>query len=100
MIRTLREYLESCDTPKDEFDRMDEYVHYRFESSGYLVAAFFIRWGMGITIADQEYESIREYEMAMGNVFGLTNDYFSWNVEKDQRADRRRNASSKRNREP
>lgn len=46
---------------------------------------------MGITMSDEDYESIREYDVALGNVLGLTNDYFSWNIEKDQPTDRIRN---------
>lgn len=47
---------------------------------------------MGMTLSAADYESIRQYDTAMGNVLGLTNDYFSWNVEKDQPTDRIRNA--------
>ena len=43
---------------------------------------------MATVLTDEEYESIREHDEAMGNVLGLTNDYFSWHVEKDQPADR------------
>ena len=46
---------------------------------------------MGITLSEDDYEYIRQYDTAMGNVLGLTNDYFSWNVEKDQPTDRIRN---------
>lgn len=46
---------------------------------------------MGTTLTEEEYESIKEYDMAMGNILGLTNDYFSWNIEKDQPTDRMRN---------
>lgn len=46
---------------------------------------------MGIILSEEDRESIREYDITMGNVFGLTNDYFSWSVEKDQQTDRVRN---------
>lgn len=46
---------------------------------------------MGIALSDEDYESIKEYDLAMGNILGLTNDYFSWEVEKDQPTDRIRN---------
>lgn len=55
------------------------------------MSSYFIRWGMGIALSDEDYESIRAYDIAMGNVLGLTNDYFSWNIEKDQTTDRVRN---------
>jgi hypothetical protein len=46
---------------------------------------------MGMALSDKDYASIEQYDIAMGNVLGLTNDYFSWNVEKDQETDRMRN---------
>ena len=52
----------------------------------------FIRWGVGITLSQDDYESIRQYDFTMGNILGLTNDYFSWDVEKNQTTDRIRNA--------
>jgi hypothetical protein len=55
------------------------------------MSSYFIRWGMGIAMSDEDYESIRAYDVALGNVLGLTNDYFSWNIEKDQVTDRVRN---------
>ena len=44
-----------------------------------------------MALSDEDYASIEPYDIAMGNVLGLTNDYFSWNVEKDQPTDRVRN---------
>lgn len=46
---------------------------------------------MGIDLTKDEYNSIREWDITMGNVIGLTNDYFSWKVEKDQSTNRVRN---------
>lgn len=55
------------------------------------MSSFLIRWGMGITLNDEEYDQVREYDMAIASAAGLTNDYFSWNIEKDQVTDRVRN---------
>lgn len=55
------------------------------------MSSYFIRWGMGMAMSDEDYATIEQYDIAMGNVLGLTNDYFSWNVEKDQPTDRIRN---------
>jgi hypothetical protein len=46
---------------------------------------------MGSVLTDEEYESIKEYDAVMGAVLGLTNDYFSWYVEKDRQRDRVQN---------
>lgn len=52
------------------------------------MTSFFIHWGMTTFLSDEEYESIREYELTMEIILGLTNDYFSWKIETDQRSDR------------
>lgn len=55
------------------------------------MSSYFIRWGMDMTLSEEDYASIEQFDIAMGNVLGLTNDYFSWNIEKDQETDRMRN---------
>lgn len=50
------------------------------------MSSYFIRWGMEIVLTEEEYESIKEWDTIMGAVLGLTNDSFSWYVEKDQQA--------------
>jgi hypothetical protein len=52
------------------------------------MSSYFIRWGMGTVLREEEYESTKEWDTVMGAVLGLTNDYFSWNVEKDRQASR------------
>lgn len=44
-----------------------------------------------MALSTEDYASIEQYDFVMGNVLGLTNDYFCWNVEKDQDTDRMRN---------
>ncbi|TGO14839.1 hypothetical protein BTUL_0047g00010 [Botrytis tulipae] len=69
MIETLQDYLATFDSRDDDFDRMEEYMPYRVANCGY--------W--------------QQYDFTMGNILGLTNDYFSWNIEKNQTTDRIRN---------
>ncbi|ESZ89580.1 hypothetical protein SBOR_10034 [Sclerotinia borealis F-4128] len=91
MVQTLRNYLETFDHCDDDFDKMSKYVPYRIGNCGYWIFSYFIRWGMGTFLTSEEYDSILEYDVTMGNILGLTNDYFSWNIEKDQPTDRMRN---------
>ncbi|KAI1261184.1 isoprenoid synthase domain-containing protein, partial [Xylariaceae sp. FL1019] len=91
LVKTLREYLATFDCRDDDFETMAQYMPYRIANCGYWMSSFFIRWGMGMSLRVAEYESIREYDTAMGNILGLTNDYFSWKVEQDQPTDRIRN---------
>ncbi|KAF2170473.1 hypothetical protein M409DRAFT_64201 [Zasmidium cellare ATCC 36951] len=92
MVETLQIYLRSFDSRDDDFDSVQEYMPYRVSNCGYWISSYFIRWGMGIELSQEDYQSIESFDIAMGNVLGLTNDYFSWNVEKDQPTDRIRNA--------
>ncbi|KAF7868765.1 uncharacterized protein EAF02_009501 [Botrytis sinoallii] len=91
MIETLQDYLATFDSRDDDFDRMEEYMPYRVANCGYWISSYFIRWGTGITLSHTDYESIQQYDFTMGNILGLTNDYFSWNIEKNQTTDRIRN---------
>ncbi|OOG00065.1 hypothetical protein ASPCADRAFT_512610 [Aspergillus carbonarius ITEM 5010] len=91
MIQMLKTYLATFDNVGGDFTRMEEYMPHRIANCGYWMSSYFIRWGMGMALSDEDYASIEPYDIAMGNVLGLTNDYFSWNVEKDQPTDRVRN---------
>ncbi|PHH78251.1 hypothetical protein CDD82_3147 [Ophiocordyceps australis] len=91
MIEMLREYLQNFDNRDDDFSRMADYMPYRIANCGYWMSSFFIRWGMGMTMSPEDYTSIQDYDVAMGNILGLTNDYYSWHVEKNQATDRIRN---------
>ncbi|CDM38337.1 Terpenoid synthase [Penicillium roqueforti FM164] len=91
MIEMLRKYLATFDNIGGDFTRMEEYMPYRISNCGYWMSSYFIRWGMDMTLSEEDYASIEQFDIAMGNVLGLTNDYFSWNIEKDQETDRVRN---------
>ncbi|KAJ5961363.1 uncharacterized protein N7479_008513 [Penicillium vulpinum] len=91
MIKELRKYLATFDCIGGDFTQMEDYMPYRIANSGYWMSSYFIRWGMNMTLTEEEYASVEQFDIAMGNVVGLTNDYFSWNVEKDSQTDRLRN---------
>ncbi|POR31036.1 Terpene synthase [Tolypocladium paradoxum] len=92
MLEVVTGFLDAVDSKDDDFNCMEDYEAYRIANCGYWMSSYFIRWGMDITLDDDDYESIQQYDTVMGNVLGLTNDYFSWNVEKVQQAPGIRNA--------
>ncbi|RAL03065.1 terpene synthase family protein [Aspergillus ibericus CBS 121593] len=92
MIEMLKTYLATFDNVAGNFTRLEEYMPHRIANCGYWMSSYFIRWGMNMDLSDSDYASIEQYDIAMGNVLGLTNDYFSWHIEKDQETDRMRNA--------
>ncbi|PHH73651.1 hypothetical protein CDD80_3656 [Ophiocordyceps camponoti-rufipedis] len=91
LVEVLRDYIKTFDDRNHDFSTMAEYMPFRINHCGYWLSSYFIRWGVGMTMSPEDYSSIREYDIAMGNILGLTNDYFSWNVEKSQPTDRIRN---------
>ncbi|KAB8205215.1 isoprenoid synthase domain-containing protein [Aspergillus parasiticus] len=92
MVEVLTNYLKTFDSSDEEFVSMERYNPYRVANSGYWISSYFIRWGMGLVLSDVEYELLRDFDFSLGVILGLTNDYFSWNVEKNQKTDRVRNA--------
>ncbi|GAB1213239.1 hypothetical protein ATERTT37_002388 [Aspergillus terreus] len=92
MVDTLSNFFQTYNSSDEEFVSMDTYIPYRVAHSGYWMSSYLIRWGMDLTLSDEEIELIKDFDFSMGAVMGLTNDYFSWNVEKDRETDRVRNA--------
>ncbi|KAG9252302.1 isoprenoid synthase domain-containing protein [Emericellopsis atlantica] len=90
LVKTLQTYLEAYDSTSVNFDKFEEYSAFRILNSGYAMSSFLMRWGMGFDLSE-EYAQVKEYDMAIASAAGLTNDYFSWNVEKNQPTDRVRN---------
>ncbi|KAI2853848.1 hypothetical protein CBS147343_8656 [Aspergillus niger] len=92
VVKVLTNYLRTFDASDEDFTTMDKYNPYRVANCGYWISSFFIRWGMDLTLTDAEYAQIASFDFSMGIILGLTNDYYSWAVEKDQVTDRMRNA--------
>ncbi|RJE22361.1 hypothetical protein PHISCL_05303 [Aspergillus sclerotialis] len=92
IVEVLANYFKTFDSSDEHFVSMAKYTPYRVANSGYWISSYFIRWGIDLTLTDAEYESIRDFDFSMGAVLGLTNDYFSWEVERGQETDRPRNA--------
>ncbi|KAI6785042.1 Terpenoid synthase [Emericellopsis cladophorae] len=91
LVKTLQTYLAAYDSTSVNFDKFEEYSAFRILNSGYAMSSFLMRWGMGFQLSEEEYAQVKEYDMAIASAAGLTNDYFSWNVEKNQPTDRVRN---------
>src|SRR5881628_4063401 len=52
----------------------------------------FMQWTLGICLNDAEISLSREFYLSSGRVMGLTNDLYSWNVEKSRSQGRHWNA--------
>ncbi len=51
-----------------------------------------MQWTMGMELNDEEQELCHEFCLSAGRVMALTNDLYSWNVERNDPADRQWNA--------
>ncbi|KAL7949232.1 isoprenoid synthase domain-containing protein [Trichoderma barbatum] len=77
-------YLKAVDSSDKEFVTMAEWVPYRIPNCGYWILMAIIRFAMDIRLTAEELESIHALELLIGEVAGLTNDFWSW--EKEVRA--------------
>lgn len=46
---------------------------------------------MGLVLSDEELSAVQAFDISMGTVLSLMNDYFSWAIEAGQETDRVRN---------
>ena len=49
-----------------------------------------MQWTLDIHLDQTEVEASRDYYLSSGRVMGLTNDLYSWTVERTESADRER----------
>ncbi|KAJ4000360.1 hypothetical protein F5050DRAFT_1531471, partial [Lentinula boryana] len=99
-LRELRIELASLNDPNTTLllETLDNSLRFRdSDDSEFKTLADFVcqllRWGMKIPLA-QEDPLVRTYEHIIGVIVGLTNDFFSWEMERQQATDRIRNAVS------
>jgi hypothetical protein len=52
----------------------------------------FMQWTLGMCLTSEEQEICHEFCLSGGRAMGLTNDLYSWNVERNDPADRQWNA--------
>ncbi|KAJ3807942.1 hypothetical protein F5876DRAFT_1040, partial [Lentinula aff. lateritia] len=80
LLKTLDTSLRDRDSNDSEFQTLADFV------------CQLVRWAMNISPKVQENLLVRSYEHTVGVIVGLTNDYFSWEMERQQPTDRIRNA--------
>ncbi|KAF9074287.1 isoprenoid synthase domain-containing protein [Rhodocollybia butyracea] len=94
LLAALDSSLHHRDSVEGEFETLDSYIPYRKTNFDYNFVCSLIRWAMKIPLQLGEKEELlaREYEHVVGIIASLTNDYFSWQMEREQCTDRIRNA--------
>ncbi|KAI0161417.1 terpenoid synthase [Xylariaceae sp. FL1272] len=95
VLASLKSYLETYDSQKTPFNTIQKYTEYRILNVGFAIMESFMQWSMGIHLNEAETDETMKFFMSAGRVMGLTNDLYSWNVERTESiesADRHWNA--------
>ncbi|KAJ3735118.1 isoprenoid synthase domain-containing protein [Lentinula guzmanii] len=92
LLKTLDTSLRDRDSDDSEFTTLAEYIPYRKTNFDYDFVCQLLCWAMNIPLAVQNDPLARAYEHIIGVIVGLSNDYFSWEMERQQTTDRVRNA--------
>ncbi|KAE9394020.1 terpenoid synthase [Gymnopus androsaceus JB14] len=94
LLETLDMSLEHRDSLDAEFLTLEDYIPYRKMNFDYEFVCQLLRWAMKIPMrfSPEEELLVSRYEHSIGIIVGLTNDYFSWEMECNQPTDRLRNA--------
>ncbi|KAF5386341.1 hypothetical protein D9757_006683 [Collybiopsis confluens] len=94
LLKTLDVSLHNRDSVDIEFESLERYIPYRKTNFDYEFVCQLIRWSSGIPLRLEGKEEVlaQKYEHSIGVIVGLSNDYFSWEMERKQPTDRIRNA--------
>ncbi|KAJ7758465.1 isoprenoid synthase domain-containing protein [Mycena maculata] len=92
LLRDIHQYLSEHDHEDPTFDTLQEYVPLRTLNFGYRVMDACMRWSRGIVLTAEEQRTCIVFYASAARVMALTNDYFSWELEKRRPADRAYNA--------
>ncbi|KAJ3774489.1 isoprenoid synthase domain-containing protein [Lentinula raphanica] len=92
LLKTLDDSLRDRDSDDSEFTTLAEYIPYRKTNFDYDFVCQLLRWAMDLPPAIQNNPLAKAYEHIIGVIVGLSNDYFSWDMERQEATDRIRNA--------
>ncbi|KAI0432916.1 terpenoid synthase [Xylaria sp. FL1042] len=87
VLASLKAYLDNYDSQKTPFTTIQKYTEYRILNVGYGIMDSFMQWTMGLHLNEAETDEAHNFYMSAGRVMGLTNDLYSWNVERTESVD-------------
>ncbi|KAF5372501.1 hypothetical protein D9758_005235 [Tetrapyrgos nigripes] len=88
MIGVLRQYLTEYDGNDNTYNDIEEYATFRTLNVGFRIMSGFMQWTTDIYLNEEETQITKDFYMASGRVMALTNDYWSWEMEKRESIDR------------
>ncbi|KAI1815720.1 terpenoid synthase [Poronia punctata] len=87
VLDSLKEYMDTYDSQKTPFNTIQKYTEYRIANVGYGIMDSFMQWTMGLVLNEAETDEAHKFYRSAGRVMGLTNDLYSWNVERTEEVD-------------
>ncbi|KAI1328612.1 terpenoid synthase [Xylariaceae sp. FL0255] len=84
VLNALKSYLETYDSQKTPFNTIQKYTEYRILNVGFGIMDSFMLWTMGFELNEAETDDALKFRKSAGRVMGLTNDLYSWNVERTE----------------
>ncbi|KAF9023565.1 hypothetical protein BDP27DRAFT_1249024 [Rhodocollybia butyracea] len=90
LLAALDSSLHHRNSVVGEFEPLESYIPYRRTTSDYNFVCNLIRWTMKIPLQLGEREELlaRKHKHVVGVIASLTNDYFSWQMERQPSTDR------------
>ncbi|KAL0570073.1 hypothetical protein V5O48_011891 [Marasmius crinis-equi] len=88
VIGTLKQYLTEYDGNDKTYEDIEEYTTFRTLNVGFRIMSSFMQWTLDIYLNEEETKRTEDFYAACGRVMALTNDYWSWEMEKKEAVDR------------
>ncbi|KAJ3516584.1 hypothetical protein NM208_g14825 [Fusarium decemcellulare] len=88
VVNSLKDFLASHDNKKSgELPSIENFIESRVLDVGFWIMESYMLWTMGMQFSASEIEMCHEFRLSAGRVMALTNDLYSWNVERQNTVD-------------
>ncbi|KAF5022998.1 hypothetical protein F66182_4956 [Fusarium sp. NRRL 66182] len=88
VVSSLKDFLASHDNKKSgELPSIENFIESRILDVGFWIMESYMLWTMGMQFSPSEIEMCHEFRLSAGRVMALTNDLYSWHVERQNTAD-------------
>ncbi|KAF7369969.1 Geranylgeranyl pyrophosphate synthase [Mycena sanguinolenta] len=88
VLSILKQFLREYDSSSMKFDTWEECLPFRVLNVAFRMMDALLQWTIGVYLSPEETELCSAFYMSAARTLGLTNDYFSWNMEQRRPTDR------------
>ncbi|KAF9262057.1 terpenoid synthase [Marasmius fiardii PR-910] len=88
VIETLKQYFTEYDGNDKTYEDIEDYLTFRHLNVGFRIMVSFMQWTIDNYLNEEETKLTKDFYVASGRVMALTNDYWSWEMEKKKSLDR------------